>query len=68
VPFVQGQLQKQYISVEIETKCKHCDLVMHINIDSELRVSVREDGAVPLVFMPDIDWDNFAERTIIDSY
>jgi hypothetical protein len=41
---------------------------MHINIDSDMQVSVREEQAVPLVFMPDMDWDNFAERTIIDSY
>jgi hypothetical protein len=41
---------------------------MHITIDSNMRVSVREDEAVPLVFTPDIAWDNFAERTIIDSF
>jgi len=33
-----------------------------------MRVSVNQAGASPLVFMPDIDWDTFAERTIIDSY
>jgi hypothetical protein len=33
-----------------------------------MRVSVREDQAAPLVFMPDVDWASFAQRTIIDSY
>jgi len=33
-----------------------------------MQISVREADANPLVFMPDIDWDHFAERTIIDSY
>jgi hypothetical protein len=33
-----------------------------------MNVSVREQGAVPLVFMPDVDWDHFSERTIIDAY
>jgi hypothetical protein len=65
---VQGQLLKQYVSVEIETNCRHCIRAMHIAIDSDMRVSVREGDAVPLVFMPDMDWDNFAELTIIDSY
>jgi hypothetical protein len=41
---------------------------MHITIDSKMQVSVREDGADPLVFMPDVDWADFAERTIINSY
>jgi len=41
---------------------------MHITVDSNMRISVREDEAVPLMFMPDIDWDNFTERTIIDAF
>ena len=67
-PFVQGRLRNEYVSVEIETKCRHCDQIIHITMDSNMRVSVREDKATPLVFMPDVDWANFAERTIIDSY
>ena len=67
-PFVEGQLRNEYVSVDIETNCRHCDKILHITIDSNMRVSVREERAAPLVFMPDIDWDNFAERTIIDSY
>lgn len=46
----------------------HCDRVMQITIDSNLRVSIREDEAEPLLFMPDVNWENFAERTIIDAY
>jgi hypothetical protein len=41
---------------------------MHLTIDSDLRISVREEEAVPLAFMPDVDWEHFAERTIIDAY
>jgi hypothetical protein len=65
---VQGQLRKEYVSIEVETACKHCDQVMHLTIDSNMRVSVREPDAKPLVFNPDIDWENFAEKTIIDAY
>ena len=65
---MQGQLRKEYVSIEVETKFKHCDQVMHFTIDSDMRVSVRESDANPLVFMPDVDWSNFAERTIIDAY
>jgi Alkylmercury lyase len=68
VPFVEGQLRGDYLSVEIETKCSHCSQAMHFTVDSRMRVSVREAQAAPLVFMPDVDWVHFAERTIIDSY
>ncbi len=65
---MQGRLRNESLSVEIETTCRHCDQIIHMTVDSDLRISVREDEAIPLVFMPDIDWTNFAERTIIDSY
>ncbi len=68
VSFVQGRLRKEYVSIEVETKCKHCDQEMHLTIDSNMRAAVRESGANPLVFMPDVDWANFAEKTIIGSY
>lgn len=65
---MQGRLRKETVSAEIETRCKHCDQAMHIKVDSDLQVSVREADADPLVFMPDVDWDHFSEQTIIDSY
>jgi len=65
---VQGQLRQEYLSIDVETSCKHCDRVLHLTIDSKMQISVGEAGAKPLVFMPDMDWDHFAERTIIDSY
>lgn len=33
-----------------------------------MRVSVREPEASPLVFSPDVDWEHFEQRTIIDAY
>jgi hypothetical protein len=65
---VQGQLRKEYVSIEVETKCTHCNQELHFTLDSAMQFSVHDAKANPLVFMPDIDWDNFAERTIIDSY
>jgi hypothetical protein len=65
---VQGQLRQEYLSVDVETSCKHCDQVLHLTVDSQMQISVREADANPLVFMPDIDWDHFTQRTIIYSY
>ncbi len=56
------------MAVEIEPQCRHCAAPLHITLDGTLQVSVREPEARPLVFMPDVDWKNFSERTIIDAY
>ncbi len=65
---MQGKLREEYVSVEIETRCAHCDRSLHITVDGDMRVSVLEDEADPFVFMPDVDWEHFTERTIIDAY
>ena len=41
---------------------------MHIEVDSELRHPVDDQGAETLIFTPDIDWATFSEPTIIDAY
>ena len=66
-PFVQGHLRNEFVSVEIETKCKHCNQDIHITVDSAMQFSVVEHAA-PLVFMPDTDWEHFNQRSIIDTY
>jgi hypothetical protein len=65
---VQGKLRQSYLSVAIETSCVHCNQALHITIDSNMKFSVRETGSTPLVFMPDVSWKNFSERTILDAY
>jgi hypothetical protein len=65
---VQGQLRQEYLSIDVETSCKHCDRVLQLTIDSKMHISASDADAKPLVFMPDMDWDHFTERTIIDSY
>jgi hypothetical protein len=65
---VQGRLRNELISVEIETNCKHCGQALHLTVDSAMRFSVGESGAAPLMFSPDVDWEHFTGRSIIDSY
>jgi hypothetical protein len=65
---VQGRLRKEPLSVVIETECKHCGQPLHLHADSAGKISIREAGAQPWVFMPDVEWSSFAERTIIDAY
>jgi hypothetical protein len=41
---------------------------MRIDVDSEIKISIQDDGPRPWVFMPDVEWSSFTERTIIDTY
>jgi hypothetical protein len=68
MPFVQGRLRDQNLSVSIESTCGHCERPLHITVSSDMRYQVREAGADPLVFMPDIDWASFTEPNIIHAY
>jgi hypothetical protein len=65
---VEGKLRNEYLLVEVHTQCSHCGQVMHITVDSSMHVTVCETDAAPWVFMPDMDWEHFTERTIIDAY
>ena len=46
----------------------HCGRPIHMEIDSALGYRVAEEGAEPLVFLPDINWATFTEPNIIDAY
>jgi len=68
-PFVQARLRnEQPLEVEIETSCAHCGRALHILVDDQLRVRVRERQANPRVFLPKIDWATFRGANIINDY
>ncbi len=68
MPFVQGQLRGEPLSVVIETECEHCSQPMHIEIDSELGCRVEEEGADPLTFFPLLDLHRLSDRCITDAF
>jgi len=41
---------------------------MFIEVDSAMQYRVVEEGAEPLIFLPQIDWEKFSEPNIIDAY
>ena len=67
-PFVESRLRKEHLEVEIETSCSHCGRALHIVVDEQLHWRVRESGANPRVFLPQIDWATFREPNIINDY
>ena len=56
------------MSVVIGTECAHCSEPMHIEIDSQLDCRVREEGADPVVFIPQVDFESLDDPSIIDSF
>jgi hypothetical protein len=67
-PFVQGRLRKESISVTIDTVCVHCDQPINIQLDSEMKYSVAQEDANPLIFHPQIDWESFSAPNIISHF
>jgi hypothetical protein len=65
---VQGQLRKEKLSFQLQTRCAHCNQPIHIDIDSELQYTVMEAKASPLVFAPHVDFDRLKDPSIIDAF
>ena len=68
MPFVQGQLQHKSLAVTFRTECGHCARQLQIEVDSELKYRVAEEGADPLVFVPDVNFAKLRAPNIIDPF
>jgi hypothetical protein len=67
MPFVQGHLRNESISITIETECAHCSRPIQLELDSESNYRVVE-GADPLVFVPLVDFEDLEDPSIIDAF
>ncbi len=67
MPFVQGHLRNESLSVNIRTQCAHCFRPMRVEIDSDLSCRV-EEGAEPMVFVPLVDFEKLKDPSIIDAF
>ncbi len=65
---MQGQLRKEKLSFEIETECAHCHAPLHLSIDSDLRYTIAEKDAQPMVFTPMVDFGKLEDPSIIDAF
>ena len=68
MPFVQGHLRQERLAVAFKTECGHCARPLHIDIDSELNVSVAEEDADPLAFVPIVNFAKLRAKNIIDDF
>jgi hypothetical protein len=67
MPFVQGHLRNEPLSITVETECAHCSEPIQLRIDSELDCRVRGD-ADPLAFVPMVDFARLEDPSIIDGF
>ena len=68
MPFVQGQLIGEPVTVTIATECAHCGQSIHMEIDSEARARVIDSEAEPLTFVPDVDFSTLPDKCITDAF
>ena len=67
MPFVQGHLRNESITVTVKTECGHCSEPMQIEIDDQLHYRVAE-GATPLIFVPTVNFEKLKDPSIIDAF
>ena len=67
-PFVQGRLLEKDLGCEIRTECAISGRPIVIELDSELRYSVRAPAEKPVFFIPMIDVFNLESPCIVDDF
>jgi hypothetical protein len=68
MPFVQGQLRNESLTVTIATECAHCRRPLRIAIGSDLSYQVEPEAAGTLVFVPMVDFAKLRAKSIIDDF
>jgi hypothetical protein len=68
MPFVQGQLRHQSLTVTFESECAHCARRLRIEIGSDLTYRVDPEAAAALVFVPTVDFAKLRAKSIIDDF
>ena len=68
MPFVQGHLRHEPLTVTVHSQCAHCAEPLEIQIDSSLDWRVATADAAPLVFLPLVDFAKLRAQSIIDDF
>ncbi|MBW1841575.1 MAG: hypothetical protein JRI75_07250 [Deltaproteobacteria bacterium] len=54
--------------VIVQSECTHCAMPIEIEIDSDLKYSVKEKGCEPIIFVPEVNLFQLEDDSIIDSF
>jgi hypothetical protein len=56
------------VAAIIRTRCARTRRKLTFDVNAEGEVAVREKGARPLLFEPEIDWERFTKPHILDDF
>ena len=65
---MQGRLRNEDLSVTVDTECHHCSEPFSLEIDSEMRISVGDTNAKPIVFTPNVNPFEVDGPSIVDDF
>ena len=67
MPFVQGHLRNESLTITFRTECAHCACPLRIEVDSRLTLNVA-DAVAPLIFIPLVDFEKLQDPSIIHAF
>ncbi len=67
MPFVQGHLTHEPVTVSITSECAHCSESIHFDVNDELHYE-GSDVAQHVVFLPVVDFKKLKDPSIIDAF
>jgi hypothetical protein len=59
---------RRKVAGTIETRCARTGRTLTLEVSGDGDVAVRERGATPLLFEPEIDWERFTKPHILDDF
>jgi hypothetical protein len=66
--WVLGRLLRTSLEVDIQSVCGQSGRPLRLTVESNLMCEVRTDGAEPLLFTPNVNWESFTAPNIINDY
>ena len=54
--------------MRIESECACSRQPMTLEIDNHLRIKVKEEGCRPVIFVPEVDFFNLDDDSIINAF
>jgi hypothetical protein len=68
MPFVEGHLRRDSITVAFQSECAHCGRPLRIEIGEDLAYRVDAEASGALVFVPLVDFAKLRAKSIIDDF
>lgn len=68
VPFVQGKLRNESLTVNIKTECQHCGKPIHLELNNNLEFNLEQENAAPMLVKPIVDFAKLKEPNIINAF